>query len=64
MNALRLKQGVGATLFTERTGLPLQTIKAHWQSLEAKHLVEPLSTGRLSCTALGRRFLDSILAEF
>jgi oxygen-independent coproporphyrinogen-3 oxidase len=64
MNALRLQKGVPAALFTERTALPLKTIAAHWQSLEAKHLVEPLSTGRLRCTALGHRFLDSILAEF
>ncbi len=64
MNALRLKEGVPAALFTERTGIPLKTIATHWQTLETKRLVEPLSTGRLSCTALGHRFLDSILAEF
>ncbi|MBQ0719637.1 MAG: radical SAM family heme chaperone HemW [Gammaproteobacteria bacterium] len=64
MNALRLKQGVPAALFAERTGLPLKTIATHWQALEAKHLVAPLSAGRLNCTALGHRFLDSILAEF
>ena len=64
MNALRLKEGVPAALFTERTGIPLKTIATHWQTLEARHLVEPLSTGWLRCTALGHRFLDSILAEF
>ena len=64
MNALRLKQGVPTTLFTERTAMPLKTIATHWQSLEARHLVEPLSAGRLRCTALGHRFLNSILAEF
>jgi len=64
MNALRLKKGVPATLFAERTGMPLEAIEAHWQALESKRLVEPLSSGRLSCTALGQRFLDSILAEF
>ena len=64
MNALRLKYGVVSTLFPERTGASLKTVEAHWQALETKGLVEPLSTGRLSCTALGRRFLDSILAEF
>ena len=64
MNALRLKQGVPTALFTERTAIPLKTITTHWQTLEAKHLVEPLSTGWLRCTALGHRFLDSILAEF
>jgi len=63
MNALRLKQGVPASLFAERTGMPLKTIETHWQVLDSKNLVEPLSTGRLSCTALGHRFLDSILAE-
>ena len=64
MNALRLKQGVPTTLFTERTGMSLTTITAHWQSLEARHLVEPLSTGWLRCTAFGHRFLNSILSEF
>ena len=64
MNALRLKHGVASTLFPERTGVALKTIEAHWQVLETKGLVEPLSSGRLSCTALGHRFLDSILAEF
>ncbi|PCJ35395.1 MAG: YggW family oxidoreductase [Cellvibrionales bacterium] len=64
MNALRLKQGVPAHLFAERTGLPLKRIEAHWLALETKKLVEPYSAGRLSCTALGHRFLDSVLAEF
>ncbi len=64
MNALRLKQGVPSALFTQRTGLPLETIAAHWQALETRHLVEPMSTGRLRCTTLGHRFLDSVLAEF
>ena len=64
MNALRLSQGVPVTMFTERTGLPLTAIATHWQTLEAKKLVKPLATGRLCCTALGQRFLDSILAEF
>ncbi|OUS04864.1 YggW family oxidoreductase [Gammaproteobacteria bacterium 54_18_T64] len=64
MNALRLQQGVPTSLFSERTGLPLNTIENHWQALETKHLVEPLASGRLRCTTLGRRFLDTILAEF
>lgn len=64
MNALRLQEGVPAVMFTERTGIPLKTIATHWRTLEAKHLVEPLSMGWLRCTALGHRFLDSILAEF
>ncbi len=64
MNALRLTQGVPSELFTERTGIPLTTIEAHWHALEAKQLVQPLASGRLSCTPLGQRFLDSILAEF
>ncbi len=64
INALRLKQGVPSTLFTERTAIPLKAIATHWQTLEGKGLVEPLSTGWLRCTALGHRFLDSLLAEF
>ncbi len=64
MNALRLNQGVPSELFTLRTGIPLETIKGQWRALEAKGLVEPLSTGRLNCTTLGHRFLDSILSDF
>ena len=64
MNALRLQQGVPTSLFSERTGTSLKTIETQWQALETKGLVEPLSTGRLCCTALGQRFLDSVLAEF
>ncbi|OUS14017.1 YggW family oxidoreductase [Gammaproteobacteria bacterium 53_120_T64] len=64
MNALRLQQGVPSALFNQRTGIALNTLESHWQVLETKGLVEPLASGRLRCTALGRRFLDSILAEF
>ena len=64
MNALRLKQGIPIELFTQRTAVPLKKIATHWQTLEAKHLVEPLSTGSLRCSPLGHRFLDSVLAEF
>lgn len=64
MNALRLKIGVPVPLFAERTGLPLNKIEARWKALEAKGLVEDLSSGNLVTTALGQRFLDSVLAEF
>ena len=64
MNALRLKEGAPLHLFTARTGMPLACIETPWKNLEAKGLVEPLATKRLMTTALGHRFLDSVLAEF
>lgn len=61
MNALRLKGGVDENLYTERTGLPLQTISAVVERLRQEALLHP---GRLQTTDLGQRYLNSLLERF
>ena len=61
MNALRLVEGVPAETFAARTGIAWQDIAPVWDPLVAKGLVEP---ERCATTALGLRYLDSVLAAF
>jgi len=63
MNALRLNEGVPATLFEARTGLPLITCTAALERARARGLLEPGAT-RLQPTLLGQRFLNDLLAVF
>ena len=63
MNALRLNAGVPASYFSERTGLPLDTLQAPWDDLVRRGLLEPLGT-RLATTQRGHRFLDTVLAAW
>jgi putative oxygen-independent coproporphyrinogen III oxidase len=63
LNALRLTHGVSTSLFTERTGLPINTIEA--QLLEAKQkklLIDHPS--RIEATELGMRFLNNTIDIF
>lgn len=67
MNALRLTAGVPQALFVERTGLPLEFIeKSVLASLTTARRAGLLDTadGYLRPTALGRRFLNRLLAMF
>ena len=61
MNALRLVGGVSKDRFTEHTGLPWSDIQPIWQRLYQQGLV---ADDRCTTTALGLRYLDSVLAEF
>ncbi len=63
LNALRLKQGVAASVYTERTGLPLAGIL---HQLEAAHRRGLLSADptRLAATPLGWRFLNDLQEMF
>ncbi len=61
LNALRLVDGVAEPRFHQTTGLPLSRIQPLLETLRAEGL---LRNGRLACTALGLRFLDSITARF
>ncbi|MDO6443561.1 radical SAM family heme chaperone HemW [Marinobacter sp. 2_MG-2023] len=61
MNALRLRKGVDESLFFERTGLPLTSIGVQLQKLRDDKL---LFTDRLQATALGQRYLNSLLERF
>lgn len=63
MNALRLNEGVPATLFEARTGLPLIACTAALERARARGLLEPDAT-RLQPTLLGQRFLNDLLAVF
>ena len=60
MNALRLNDGVPAEFFQQRTGLTLDALQPHWQALVSKGLVNS-DPKVLQTTALGQRFLNSIL---
>ena len=67
MNALRLTAGVPQALFVERTGLPLAAIeKSALAAVSNARRAGLLDTadGYLRPTALGRRFLNRLLAEF
>ena len=63
LNTLRLVDGVPATLFQERTGLPLSTVSAHLRNAEEKGLLEP-GVQRIRPSEKGRRFLNDLLQEF
>ena len=63
LNALRLTEGVPATLFAERTGLPLAAIAGERALAVERGLLEPDPT-RLRATPLGLRFLNDLLAMF
>jgi len=63
LNALRLKQGVAASLFSERTGLPLSSIAGPIGRAEARGLMQA-HPGRIGATALGLRFLNDLQSMF
>ncbi|SNB58027.1 oxygen-independent coproporphyrinogen-3 oxidase [Marinobacter sp. es.042] len=61
MNALRLKEGVDESLFSDRTGLPLTTVGVKLEQLRNEKL---LVSDRLQATDLGQRYLNSLLERF
>lgn len=61
MNVLRLSEGVPETMYTERTGLPLDSIAAILQRLRTENLLHP---GRIQATEQGKRYLNSLLERF
>ncbi len=63
LNALRLDQGVPATLFAERTGFPLALVAREIEIATRKGLLEP-DPALIKPTALGRRFLNDLQALF
>lgn len=62
MNVLRLTNGVDEKLFEEKTGLGLEIIAPMRNRLIANCLM--VDGPRIGTTALGFRFLDSVLNEF
>ena len=63
LNALRLTGGVPATLFAERTGVPLATVAREIGIATSRGLLDPDPTV-LRATPLGRRFLNELVALF
>ena len=61
LNALRLRDGVPSSLFQTHTGLSHGAIAEPLARLRARNLMR---TDRLATTALGYRFLDSVVTEF
>ena len=63
LNALRLNEGFSTSQFSARTGLDPAVISATVQGLTQRGLLE--STGaQIRASELGRRFLDTVIAEF
>ena len=63
LNALRLNHGVPASLFTERTGLPIAAVAREIDAATARGLLDP-DPAVLKPTPLGRRFLNELTALF
>lgn len=63
MNALRLSEGVDASLFSLRTGLSLDSLAHARQQAEQKGLLQVEPT-RLAATAQGQLFLNDLLQYF
>lgn len=63
LNALRLRDGVPSSLFSERTGLPSTVIEEKLTDLRARGLLQA-EKSRLACTATGFNYLNTVLEEF
>ncbi|MEJ2345637.1 MAG: radical SAM family heme chaperone HemW [Gammaproteobacteria bacterium] len=63
MNGLRLTNGVAEATFEPRTGIPLRRIEALLARAPTQELLQHAG-GRLQPTALGRRFLNDLVALF
>ncbi len=63
MNSMRLINGFERDLFQQRSGRPIQSITAILSDLSTRGLLKQ-EDGNIAPTALGRRFLNDILAAF
>jgi putative oxygen-independent coproporphyrinogen III oxidase len=63
LNALRLDKGFDLQTFTRHTGLPVAVLDERLTSLQERGLLK-FFEGRVLASARGRRFLDSVIAEF
>ena len=63
LNALRLAEGVPATMYAERTGLPLASIARELERATAKGLLDA-DPSTLRATPLGQRFLNELVGLF
>lgn len=63
LNALRLTAGFTRHTFTDRTGIDYRDVADQIESLVSRDLLE-VKNEAIRTTALGRRFLDSVVEEF
>ena len=63
MNALRLNSGFSLQLLAARTGLAASALQPQLDALAARELLT-VEDDTVRATDLGRRFLDSVIAEF
>ncbi|MEQ9397483.1 radical SAM family heme chaperone HemW [Haliea sp.] len=63
LNALRLNAGFQLADYSARTGLAADTLQPALDSLLGRGLLEQ-EAGQIRATGLGRRFLDTVIAEF
>ena len=63
MNALRLKEGVDATLFEERTALSREVVRQNLEEQRRRGLMEE-DTTKLKATARGYQYLDTLIEAF
>lgn len=63
LNALRLNNGFSMDTFTARTGLKAAALEPQLAQLIDRELLQQDSAG-VRTTPLGRRFLDTVIAEF
>ena len=63
MNALRLKEGVDATLFEKRTALSRDVVRQNLEEQRRRGLMEE-DTTKLKATARGYQYLDTLIEAF
>ena len=63
MNALRLNEGFTLEQFEARTAMAATVLERQLQSLAQRDLLK-IEGNRVRASALGRRYLDSVIAEF
>ena len=63
LNTTRLEQAVSHALYTERTGLSMESIMPQLKQAEAKGLIE-MDAEKWQVTALGRRYTNDLQAMF
>jgi oxygen-independent coproporphyrinogen-3 oxidase len=63
MNALRLIDGFPASLFEERTGLPITLLQKQLDAAERRGLIDR-NHQRIAPTRRGQRFLNDLLQLF
>ena len=63
LNALRLNEGFSLATFSARTGLPAESLEPQLNQLLDRALLQEVGE-KICTTELGRRFLDTIVAEF